>query len=192
MRRYALNGEAEKGRLIGQSLPTRMYLGWMHERLDVHRHIRCTLLRAIIHEDAFGSEENGADRISSVKFCLACPGWQTEGERLRRHSLFSRRCRAAYAVGNTGLPARMSPSGQISAACSESHFRRNGTYVRKLARDPRSSGNLAMSHFRGNALVGRMTRRWISDTSWGSLDEINLDTMPYHHRAKVPSLFTRA
>jgi len=33
-------------------------------------------------------------------------------------------CRAAYVVGNTGLPAKMSLSGRISAVCSESHFRR--------------------------------------------------------------------
>lgn len=72
MHRYALNGEAEKARLIGQSL-SRMYLGWMHERLDVHRHIRRTLLRAIIHEDAFGPEENGADRISSVRSVWLVP-----------------------------------------------------------------------------------------------------------------------
>lgn len=151
MHRCALNGEAEKGHLIrGQSLPTRMHLGWVHERTYIHRHIRHTLLRAIIHEDAF-RPENG--RTGSRPLGLS--GLSRMANRGRDYDAirFSSCCRVAYAVGNIGLPAKMSLSGRISAACSESHFRRNGTHIRKLARGSRSSGNLAMSYYRGNTFA---------------------------------------
>ena len=52
-------------------------------------------------------------------------------------------CRAAYVVGNTGLPAKMSLSGRISAV-PKATSAENGTHIQKLARG--SSGNLAMSY----------------------------------------------
>lgn len=120
---------------------------WLH----IHTHIqscreycRRILLRAIIHEDAFRLEENG--RTGSRPLGLS--GLSRLANRGRDYDAirFSPCCRPAYAVGNTGLPAKTSLSERISAPCSESYFRRNGTHVRKLARSTLSSGNVATSY----------------------------------------------
>jgi len=102
-----------------------MHLSWIWTY--IHRYIRRTLLRAIIHEDAFGPEENG--RTGSRLLGLSGLSRIANGGRDYDAIHLSPCCRAAYAVGNTVLPAKTSLSGQISAACSESHFRRNGTHV---------------------------------------------------------------
>jgi len=127
-----------------------MHLSWIWTY--IHRYIRRTLLRAIIHEDAFRPEENG--RTGSRPLGLSDLSRIANRGRDYDAIHLSPCCRAAYAVGNTELPAKTSLFGQISAACSESHFR-NGTLVRKLARGSRSSGNLAMSYFCGNTFVAR-------------------------------------
>lgn len=120
----------------------------LHRHTYTHRVVgnivAVILLRAIIHEDVFRLEENG--RTGSRPLGLSGLSRLANRERDYEAIRFSPCCRAAYAVGNTGLPAKTSLSERISAACSESHFRRNGTHVRKLARSTLSSGNVAMSY----------------------------------------------
>lgn len=159
--------------------------GWLHIHTrscrEYCRHITYDYSRRRIQT---GGER--ANRISSVRSV-----WSRLANRGRDYDAirFSPCCRTAYAVGNTGLPAKTSLSERISAACSESHFRRNGTHVRKLARSTLSSGNVATSYKYGVQMRSPVT------TSAGLCDVINvyldaiLDTILSLHCAKILLLF---
>lgn len=151
----------------------------------IHKRIPRTVLRAIIHEDAFEPEENG--RTGSRPLGLS--GLSLDGkpeDEITTPFAFLPAVALLMLSETQGFPWRMSLFGRISAACSESHFRRNGTSVRKLARGSRSSGNLTMSYICGNTLA-LLVSVWYVVKIY--LDEISLDTIPI---VKVASLFMRA
>lgn len=146
MRRYVKCGE--KGHSIrGQSLPTRMHLGWVHVRTQMAvADTRHTLLRAIIHEDAFRLEENG--RTGSRLLGLSDLSRMVNRGRDYDAIRLSPCCRAAYAVGNTELPTKMSLSGRISGLFRKPLPSKWDASSKVGEGDSRSSGNLAMSYFR--------------------------------------------
>lgn len=177
MRRYALNGEAEKGYLIGQSLPTSMYPGWMHERTQIYRR---TLLRAIIHEDAFGPEEKRVDRISSVRCVCLVPDGKPRA-RLRRHSPSSWLSRCLCRRKHRGFPRRRHYSDKYQRHVPKGTSAETRRTFESWRETP--PGNLAVSHFRGNTA---RRSRVSSDTS---CRRISLGEIRSRHNAKVSVTF---
>lgn len=88
--------------------PSRLAARIKHTHTHIHRHMIVgghsrTLLRAIIHEDAFGQEENGrTNRILYVRSVwLVKPGWQTEGEITTLSAFLFAVAHCLHFVGNT-------------------------------------------------------------------------------------------